>query len=248
MNKCENISLLPYNTFRMDVKAAVFAEYASVEELRQLLEQYRDKRILHIGSGSNLLFTGDFDGVILHSAMRRAKALDEDSNTVLIEAENGLVLDELIAQLCDMGLSGMENLSYIPGEVGASAVQNVGAYGVEAKDVIVRVRAISIADGTERVFENSECQYGYRFSRFKAEWKNRKAQRGSANLVEPLYTMEDAVGTIRRLVPFHYDEVYELCEGIQFRFTDVGHLLGSASIEVWLEEGTSKKNRNSNHE
>ena len=169
MNKCENISLLPYNTFRMDVKAAVFAEYASVEELRQLLEQYRDKRILHIGSGSNLLFTGDFDGVILHSAMRRAKALDEDSDTVLIEAENGLVLDELIAQLCDMGLSGMENLSYIPGEVGASAVQNVGAYGVEAKDVIVRVRAISIADGTERVFENSECQYGYRDSIFKNE-------------------------------------------------------------------------------
>jgi len=164
-----NISLLPYNTFGMDVKAKIFAEYASVDELRELLRRYRGEHILHIGAGSNLLFTKDFEGVILHSAMRRARALDEDNDTVLIEAENGLVLDELIAQLCDMGLSGMENLSYIPGEVGASAVQNVGAYGVEAKDVIVRVRALRIADGSERVFTNEECRYGYRDSIFKNE-------------------------------------------------------------------------------
>lgn len=164
-----NISLLPYNTFGMDVKAKIFAEYTSVEELRELLQRYQSEPILHIGAGSNLLFTKDFDGIILHSAMRRARALDEDSDTVLIEAENGLVLDELIAQLCDMGLSGMENLSYIPGEVGASAVQNVGAYGVEAKDVIVQVRAIRIADGSERVFTNEECRYGYRDSIFKNE-------------------------------------------------------------------------------
>ena len=164
-----NISLLPYNTFGMDVKAKIFAEYASVDELRELLRRYRGEHILHIGAGSNLLFTKDFEGVILHSAMRRARALDEDNDTVLIEAENGLVLDELIAQLCDMGLSGMENLSYIPGEVGASAVQNVGAYGVEAKDVIVRVRALRIADGSERVFTNDECRYGYRDSIFKNE-------------------------------------------------------------------------------
>ena len=155
------------NTFGLDVKARVLAEYSSVDQLRELLNQYRGERLLHMGAGSNLLFTRDFDGVVLHSAMRRARALDEDSDTVLIEAENGLVMDELIAQLCDMGLSGMENLSYIPGEVGASAVQNVGAYGVEAKDVIVSVRAISVADGTERTFTNEECCYGYRDSIFK---------------------------------------------------------------------------------
>ena len=163
----ENISLLPYNTFRMDVKAKIFAEYSSVEELRALLEQYKGEPLLHIGAGSNLLFTKDFDGVILHSAMRRARCVSEDADYVWIEAENGLVLDELIAQLCDMGISGLENLSYIPGEVGASAVQNVGAYGVEAKDVIESVRAVSIADGTERIFSNAECQYGYRDSIFK---------------------------------------------------------------------------------
>ncbi len=163
----ENISLLPYNTFGLSAKAKIFAEYSSVEELRALLEQYKGEPLLHIGAGSNLLFTKDFEGVILHSAMRRARCVSEDADYVWIEAENGLVLDELIAQLCDMGISGLENLSYIPGEVGASAVQNVGAYGVEAKDVIESVRAVSIADGAERIFSNAECQYGYRDSIFK---------------------------------------------------------------------------------
>ena len=165
----ENISLLPYNTFGIEAKAKMFAEYASVEELRDLLSKHRGERILHIGAGSNLLFTKDFDGLVLHSAMRRARCVSEDADHVLIEADNGLVMDELIAQLCDMSISGLENLSYIPGEVGASAVQNVGAYGVEAKDVIVEVRTISVADGTERVFTNEECRYGYRDSIFKNE-------------------------------------------------------------------------------
>ena len=124
---------------------------------------------MHIGAGSNLLFTKDFDGVVLHSAMRRARCLREDNDHVWIEADNGLVLDELIAQLCDMGIGGLENLSYIPGEVGASAVQNVGAYGVEAKDVIDTVRALQISDAAERIFTNAECRYGYRDSIFKNE-------------------------------------------------------------------------------
>ncbi len=169
----ENISLLPYNTFRMDVKAKVFAEYSSVEELKELLVRYKGEKMLHIGQGSNLLFTGDFDGVVLHSAMRRARCVREDNENVWIEADNGLVLDDLIAQLCDMGTSGMENLSYIPGEVGASAVQNVGAYGVEAKDVIESVRAVSVEDGAERVFTNAECKYGYRDSIFKNELRGK---------------------------------------------------------------------------
>ena len=157
------------NTFGLDVKAKIFTEYSSVEELRELIARYKNESLLHIGAGSNLLFTRDFDGVILHSAMRRARCTKEDNDHVWIEADNGLVLDELIAQLCDMGIGGLENLSYIPGEVGASAVQNVGAYGVEAKDVIDTVRAIRIADGTERIFTNAECRYGYRDSIFKNE-------------------------------------------------------------------------------
>ena len=168
-----NISLLPYNTFRIDAKAKIFAEYSSVEELKQLLAEYRNERILHIGAGSNLLFTKDFDGVILHSAMRRARCIREDNDHVWIEADNGLVLDELIAQLCDMSVSGLENLSYIPGEVGASAVQNVGAYGVEAKDVIDEVKTVQLPDLNELIIDNTACHFGYRDSVFKNELRGK---------------------------------------------------------------------------
>lgn len=165
----ENISLLPYNTFGIEAKAKVFAEYYSIEELRELLTKYRGEKILHIGQGSNLLFTKDFDGVILHSGMARARFLDDET----VEAQNGLRLDDLIAQLTDMCYCGMEKLSLIPGEVGASAVQNVGAYGVEAKDVIIRVHTIDVETLEERVFSNAECQFGYRDSAFKHELKGR---------------------------------------------------------------------------
>ena len=157
------------NTFGIDAKAKIFAEYSSVEELKELLTKYRGERILHIGQGSNLLFTGDFNGVILHSGMARARFLDDET----VEAQNGLRLDDLIAQLTDMQYCGMEKLSLIPGEVGASAVQNVGAYGVEAKDVIVRVHTLDIETLEEKVFSNAECKFGYRDSAFKHELKGK---------------------------------------------------------------------------
>lgn len=165
----ENINIQHRHTFGIPATAAVWAEYASVEELKRLLEQFRGRQILPIGAGSNLLFTHDFDGVLLHSAMRRVLSLTEDDEAVYVEAGSGIVLDEFIAQLVDMGLYGLENLSYIPGTVGASAVQNVGAYGVEAKDVITRVHAVRIADGEERDFTNEDCRFGYRDSIFKQE-------------------------------------------------------------------------------
>ena len=116
-----------------------------------------------------MLFTKDFDGVILHSGMARARFLDDET----VEAQNGLRLDDLIAQLTDMQYCGMEKLSLIPGEVGASAVQNVGAYGCEAKDVILRVHTIDVETLEERVFSNEECRFGYRDSAFKHELKGR---------------------------------------------------------------------------
>lgn len=165
----ENISLLPYNTFGIDAKARLFIEYYSLDELRQVLKEHKGERILHIGQGSNLLFTQDFDGVILHSGMARARFLDDET----VEAQNGLRLDDLIAQLTDMNYCGMEKLSLIPGEVGASAVQNVGAYGVEAKDVIECVYTIDVETLEERVFSNEECKFGYRDSAFKHELKGK---------------------------------------------------------------------------
>ena len=161
--------MLPYNTFGIDAKAKIFVEYGSIEELKQALQQYKGEKILHIGQGSNLLFTGDFNGVILHSGMARARFLDDET----VEAQSGLRLDDLIAQLTDMAYCGMEKLSLIPGEVGASAVQNVGAYGVEAKDVIIRVHTLDVETLEERVFSNEECRFGYRDSAFKHELKGK---------------------------------------------------------------------------
>lgn len=169
MRVVSDISLLPYNTFGIDAKAKLFIEYYSLDELRQVLKEHKGERMLHIGQGSNLLFTKDFDGVILHSGMARAKFLDDET----VEAQNGLRLDDMIAQLTDMGYSGLEKLSLIPGEVGASAVQNVGAYGVEAKDVIERVYTIDVETQEERVFTNAECKFGYRDSAFKHELKGK---------------------------------------------------------------------------
>ena len=169
MRVVSNISLLPYNTFGIDAKAKLFIEYYSLDELKQVLKEHKGEKILHIGQGSNLLFTKDFDGVILHSGMARARFLDDET----VEAQNGLRLDDLIAQLTDMQYCGMEKLSLIPGEVGASAVQNVGAYGVEAKDVIERVYTMDVETLEERVFSNAECRFGYRDSAFKHELKGR---------------------------------------------------------------------------
>lgn len=165
----ENISLQPHNTFGMDVRARYWAEYGSADELKELLSQYADVEKCFIGQGSNLLFTKDYDGIVLHSSMARAKAVRETSNEVYIEAQSGLVMDDLIAQLCDMNLYGMENLSHIPGEVGASAVQNVGAYGVEAKDVISQVEVLETATGEIHTLNNQDCKFGYRDSVFKGE-------------------------------------------------------------------------------
>ena len=164
-----NISLLAYNTFGIDAKAKLFIEYYSVDELRQVLKEHKGEKMLHIGQGSNLLFTRDFDGVILHSGMARARFLDDET----VEAQSGLRLDDLIAQLTDMQYCGMEKLSLIPGEVGASAVQNVGAYGVEAKDVIVSVKTLDVETLEERVFSNAECKFGYRDSAFKHKLKGK---------------------------------------------------------------------------
>lgn len=169
MRAVSNISLLPYNTFGIDAKAKWFIEYETLDELREVLKKHKGEKILHIGQGSNLLFLKDYEGVILHSRMARAKFLDDET----VEAQNGLRLDDLIAQLTDMDYCGMEKLSLIPGEVGASAVQNVGAYGTEAKDVIVRVYAMDVETLEERVFSNEECKFGYRDSIFKNELKDK---------------------------------------------------------------------------
>ena len=165
-------SLLPHNTFGMDVKASVFIEYASVEELKEVLSLYvKDNQWLHIGKGSNLLFTGDFSGIILHSAIKGYEVIHEDTNEVVVRVGAGEVWDDFVAMTVENEWYGAENLSLIPGQVGASAVQNIGAYGVEAKDLIVGVEAIEVSTGKESIFKNEECGYAYRESVFKSSLK-----------------------------------------------------------------------------
>ena len=175
MDKYNNHSLLPYHTFGMDVKTSVFIEYTSVDELKQILQQENlsEKKWLHIGGGSNLLFTGDYEGVILHSAIKGTEIVYEDDEAVHVRVGAGEGWDDFVAYAVNQGWYGAENLSLIPGEVGASAVQNIGAYGMEAKDLIVKVEALDVTTGNDSVFTNTECRYAYRESIFKKEWKGR---------------------------------------------------------------------------
>ena len=175
MNIKENISLLSYNTFGIDAKADYFIEYSSVEELQTALksEIVKSNRLLHIGGGSNLLFMKDFKGVILHSAINFVKKVSEDADTVILEAGAVVNWDDFVAYTVEKGWGGVENLSLIPGEVGASAVQNIGAYGVEVQDVIIKVNAVEIETGEPKTFSVKDCQYGYRESIFKKELKGK---------------------------------------------------------------------------
>lgn len=155
------------NTFGLDVEAAVFLEYNSVEELEELIAAGRiTSPYLHIGGGSNLLFTGDYQGVILHSRINDIEVTAEDEETVSVRVGAGIIWDDFVAYCVEHGWYGVENLSLIPGEVGASAVQNIGAYGVEVKDLISSVETVNI-QGVKRVYRVDECEYSYRNSIFK---------------------------------------------------------------------------------
>lgn len=178
MKHYTDYSLKSLHTFGMDVRTAHFVEYTSVDELEALLvrmqSEWETLPWLHMGGGSNLLFTSDYyQGVILHSAIKGWQVVDEDEECVHLRVGAGVVWDELVAYTVAQGWGGMENLSLIPGEVGASAVQNIGAYGMEAKDLIETVDTIEIATGTSRTFACEECGYAYRQSVFKGELKGK---------------------------------------------------------------------------
>lgn len=176
MREIDNYSLLQHNTFGMDVKAKRFIEYSSEDELAAVISSLADEQnILHIGGGSNLLFKGDYDGVVLHSAIKGIEIEEEMEDEVLVRVGAGEVWDDFVAFAVEKGWGGVENLSLIPGEVGASAVQNIGAYGVEAKDVIALVEGVELKSGQKRYFGTIECDYSYRQSIFKNHLKGRYA-------------------------------------------------------------------------
>ena len=166
----ENYSLLHNNTFGIDAKCRYFIEYATTHELREALAFVKGKgiKMLHIGGGSNLLFTQDFNGAILHAISKDIKITGETEHKVYVQADAGVVWDDFVDWTISHELYGLENLSLIPGEVGASAVQNIGAYGIEACQYIAQVNTLEIATGKTQAFDVKECDYGYRHSIFKS--------------------------------------------------------------------------------
>ncbi len=168
VNTLYNFDLTAHNTFAMNVKCSCYMEYTSPEDIPFVLSSIRkDIGWMHIGGGSNLLFTGDYPGVILHSAIRGIDIIDDSGDYVTVRVGAGVVMDDFIEWSTERELWGVENLSGIPGEAGASAVQNVGAYGVEAGDVIERVHAFDEVTCEFVTIEASECEFGYRTSLFK---------------------------------------------------------------------------------
>ncbi len=159
--------LTKLNTFGMKVKARCFIEYDSVADLVDIEFEELARPVLHIGGGSNLLFTDDFKGTVLHSKIDFIEIIEEAGDKVLVSAGSGVVFDDLCAWAAKEGLWGIENLSHIPGEVGASAVQNIGAYGVEVKDVIKTVYCYDTVEEEFVRFDVADCRYGYRESMFK---------------------------------------------------------------------------------
>ena len=170
MKDLRDYSLKAHNTFGIEAKCSRFLEFETVDEAQTVAGILRATATPYIiiGGGSNLLLTKDYEGIVVHSAI---KGVSFDGNRML--CGSGEVWDDMVALSIRHGLYGMENLSLIPGDVGASAVQNIGAYGAEAKDLIESVEAVEIASGSIVTFLGEDCGYGYRQSRFKQEWKDR---------------------------------------------------------------------------
>ncbi|HYX09089.1 MAG TPA: UDP-N-acetylmuramate dehydrogenase [Bacteroidales bacterium] len=165
----KNFRLKKYNTFGIDVKAAYYAECETTDELQELytLDKYADLPKYVLGGGSNVLFAGDYAGLILRPLMKGIQITAEDEDKVLLRVGAGEDWDEFVAWCVSEEYGGVENLSLIPGNVGTSPMQNIGAYGVEVKDVIHKVEVLNLNTLKPEVFTNEECRFGYRSSIFK---------------------------------------------------------------------------------
>ncbi|MFN0176641.1 MAG: UDP-N-acetylmuramate dehydrogenase [Saprospiraceae bacterium] len=172
MKILQNVPLLPYNTFGLDVKARHFAECSSVDDLREALRTGIQPVFL-LGGGSNVLITQDVQGLVLKNNLRGINVIREFKNKVWVEVGGGEVWHEFVLWAVAQGYGGVENLSLIPGTVGAAPIQNIGAYGVELKDVFVRLEALELASGKLKTFNHSACGFGYRDSVFKREEKGK---------------------------------------------------------------------------
>lgn len=173
MHFSENISLKPYNTFGIDCAARYFAAFATIDELAELLSEAERDRLLVLGGGSNILLTKDFNGWVLKNDLKGISLVSEDADHYYVRAEAGENWHKFVLHCIDHGYAGLENLSLIPGNTGASPMQNIGAYGVEIRDVFHELEAFDIEEKKVRRFGLADCAFGYRESVFKKELKGR---------------------------------------------------------------------------
>jgi UDP-N-acetylmuramate dehydrogenase len=171
----KNYSLKPHNTFNIDVRAKYFAECNSREDLKNIIGHKMFKREANfiIGAGSNILFTEDYNGILVYPNIKGIKILQEDEYDITIKASCGENWDKFVKYCVNNNYGGIENLSWIPGKVGAVPIQNIGAYGVEARDRILEVEALEMETGKIKIFSNEECHFGYRESIFKNKYKGK---------------------------------------------------------------------------
>jgi UDP-N-acetylmuramate dehydrogenase len=173
----ENVSLKKFNTFGLDYMANCIIHIKTEKEADVLFKGnvFLKKPFLILGSGSNILFTCDFKGTILYPEIRGIKIEEpeHDEGNIIVSCGAGVIWDDFVAWTVNKGFYGLENLSLIPGKVGATPVQNIGAYGVEVRERITKVKTINISNGKRRVFSNNECEFGYRDSIFKKSEKGK---------------------------------------------------------------------------
>jgi UDP-N-acetylmuramate dehydrogenase len=170
----ENVDLFPYNTFHITANARYLVHIRSVEELIQLLSSdvFKTNKRLILGGGSNLLLTQDFDGLVMKNDIKGIEIQSEDDEHIVLRVGAGETWHQLVMHCVQYGWGGIENLSLIPGTVGAAPMQNIGAYGVEIKECAVAVEAVEIKNGNKRFFNRDECEFGYRESIFKHKVKD----------------------------------------------------------------------------
>ena len=167
-----NFSLKNYNTFGIEAKARQFVAVHTVAELKTILEENKDEQKFILGGGSNMLLTKDIDALVIHIDLKGKTILKEDDDFVWVESQAGETWHDFVLWTIDNNFGGLENMSLIPGNVGTTPVQNIGAYGTEIKDTFVSCEAINIATQEMKTFTNADCKFGYRESIFKNEVKN----------------------------------------------------------------------------
>lgn len=167
----KNKDLQSLNTFGIHALACEFAAFSNLNELHELVSNNRDKSLMILGGGSNILLTKDIDALVLRNEIKGVQILEENGPSVLIRSGAGEIWHEFVVKCIALGLGGLENLSLIPGSVGASPMQNIGAYGVEIKDVFKELEAYNIESGELHTFSKEQCEFGYRESVFKRKLK-----------------------------------------------------------------------------